>query len=263
VPDGPLARHLGFVEEGCVKRRVILLLVLLPQIAAAQLIPGSQTIIPSAGTLLPINELLRTSAIYPPLRPTDEEVGVVTDISLDPGLFIGLRYGYALTRRLQIEAEFDWAVAVHVIRQLELREQTEANTQPQYETTTQDAHILQYGVGMTYYLANWQHARPFLVFGFGSHDMNLVPKGEVNPDPIRDRYILAGLGTTLPVSDRLGIQIEVRDFMYNFRYDNQFVDPGRTPPIVAPRDIYESTGISATKFQDDVVLSVSFAIRLF
>ena len=245
------------------KRRVILLLVLLPQIAAAQLRPGSHTIIPSAGPLLPVNELLRTTAIYPRLRETDTDNPVVTDISLDPGLFFGLRYGYALTRRLQVGAEVDWAVAVHVIRQLEIKPNPAADAQPQYDTVTQDAHILQYGLGFTYFLAAWQHAQPFLVGGFGSHDMNLVPKGEVNPDPVRDRYILAGFGTRLPVGDRLGIQIEVRDFMYNFRYDNQFVDPDRTPPITAPRNIYHSTSIAGTKFQDDVVLSVSFAIRLF
>ncbi len=93
--------------------------------------------------------------------------------------------------------------------------------------------------------------------------MDLVPKGEVNPDPVRDRYIVAGLGTTLPVGDRLGIQIELRDYMYNFRYDNQFVDPARTPPIVYPRDIYLATSVAGTKFQDDMVLSVSFAVRLF
>jgi hypothetical protein len=246
-----------------VKRRVILLLVLLPQIAAAQLHPGAQTIIPSAGALLSVNELLRTTAVYPRLHPTDTDNPVVTDISLDPGLFVGLRYGYALTRRLQVEAEFDWGVAVHVIRQLEIRPDTDEAAQPQYETTTQDAHILQYGLSMTYYLASWQRAQPFLVFGFGSHSMDLVSKGEVNPDPVRDRYMLAGLGTNLPVGDRLGIQIEIRDYMYNFRYDNQFVDPNQTPPIVYPRDIYLSTSIAGTKFQNDVALTVGFAVRVF
>ena len=245
------------------KRRVILLLVFLPQIAAAQLHPGSHTIIPSAGALLPVNELLRNGAIYPPLRVTDTANSVITDLTMDPGLMVGLRWGYALNRRLQLQAEIDWAVAVHVIRQLEIKPNAEPGTEPQYETTTQDARILQYGLGLAYYLTTWQHAQPFLLVGFGSHDMNLVPKGEVNPDPVRDRYILAGLGTTLPVGDRLGIQIEIRDFMYNFRYDNQFVDPERTPPIVYPRDIYTSTSIAATKFQNDVVLSVGFALRLF
>jgi hypothetical protein len=245
------------------KRLVVLSLVILPQIAAAQLDPGSHTVIPTAGALLPVNELLRNTAIYAPLRVTDSPSPVVTDISLDPGLFVGLRYAYALSRRLRVEAEVDWAVAVQAIRQLELREDVEPGAEPQYETTTQDARILQYGVGLTYYLAAWKHVWPFLVIGVGSHDMNLVPKGEVNPDPVRDRYIMAGLGTTFPVGERLGIQIEIRDFMYNFRYDNQFVDPARTPPIVYPRDIYSSTSIAATKFQDDVVVSIGFAWRLF
>jgi len=249
-----------------VRKLAIVLAVVAPGIAAAQVSPGAHYFEPHAGTLLAGTELLRNTATYPTFRVTDPYNPVVTDIKLDPGVLLGFRYGYGLTRRLLVEAEFNWAVSVHAIRQLEIKPDTDPDAQPQYETTTTDAHILMYFLNLSYFPPVWPRVNPFLTFGVGNHTIDLVKKGSVDADPIYDRAFVFGLGSLLRASDRLGIRVEVRDFMYNFRYDNQYVDPVESRQIIDPvlrPDFYNTTSASGTKFQNELVLTIGFMIRPF
>lgn len=248
------------------KLAVAAVLALLPGTAVAQLAAGKHYVVPTVGTVLPHSELLRNTALYRTFRRSDPINPVVTDIKLDPGVFTGIRYAYGLTRRLCVEAEVDWAVSVHAIRQLEIKPSTGPDDQPQYETTTTDARILQYAVLLTYFPPFWQRVNPFFTVGAGNHSMNLSRKGHIDADPVQDRMIVAGVGAMLPAGDRLGIRVELRDFMYNFRYDNQYVDPALAPFVVDPvlrPDFYNTTSVAGTKFQNDLVLSVGFMARIF
>jgi hypothetical protein len=105
-----------------------------------------------------------------------------------------------------------------------------------------------------------------LTFGVGNHTIDLVKKGDVDADPIHDRAVVLGLGTVLQAHDHLGIRIEVRNFMYNFRYDNQYVDPAQAQNIIDPLrrpDFYNTTSASGTKFQNEIVLTLGFLVRPF
>jgi hypothetical protein len=52
--------------------------------------------------------------------------------------------------------------------------------------------------------------------------------------------------------------------MYNYRFDNQFIDPALSRLLVFDRpDFYNSTSIAGTKFQHDLLLSVGFMVHLF
>lgn len=248
------------------KRASAFLLLFLPAAASAQLVPGRHSLVPHAGPLFPAGELLRTTAIYE-IRRQGGQVDfnpVVTDISLDPGVFVGARYAYALTRRLAVEAEFDFGLSVGVIRQLEIKPDARPDDELQYETTTMDARIYQFGVNLTYYAGPWTRAHPYVTVGIGNHTLDLRQKGEVDPDPVRDRMFMGGLGLVLHANDRLSVRMEVRDFMYSFRFDNQFVDPVRAREIVFRReDFYKTTSIAGEKFQNDLACTLAFMVHPF
>lgn len=241
---------------------VLAVLLALPAVTLAQLEPGRHYVQPVIGGLLPLEDLLRNTQEYRTFRPADPTNPVVTDIKLDPGLFVGVRYVYGLTRRLGLEAEVDYAISVHAIRQLEIKPNTDADAEPQYDTTTSDARILQYGLSLSYFLPMWPRLNPSFNVGVGSHSMDLARKGEVDPDPVRDAMVILGLGIFLPANDRLAIRVEVRDYMYNFRYDNQFLDPNYADAVTRP-DFLKTTTAAGTKFQNDMVLTVGFLTKLF
>ena len=70
------------------------------------------------------------------------------------------------------------------------------------------------------------------------------------------------MGLTFRATDRLGIRVEVRDFMYNFSFDNQFVDPVRSRLLVANRpDFYNTTSKAGPRFQNDLALSLGFQVH--
>jgi hypothetical protein len=243
---------------------VFLLAAALPGSAVAQLTPGNHSFVALTGAFLPRSELLRTTAVMSTPRPTDPTNPVVTDIKLDPGLFLGGRYVYALNRRLAIEAEFDFALSICAVRQLEVMPETQESDEPQYETTTMDARTYQMSVNLVYFMGNWKIANPFLTIGAGNHILDLRQKGSVDPDPVYDPMFMAGIGTIFHANDRLGIRIEVRDFMYNFRFDNQFVDPDQSQYIIHGRpDFIKATEVSRDKFQNDIAVTVGFMVHPF
>lgn len=246
------------------KRALVLLVVFLPAASLAQLTPGRHSFIPHVGPLLATGELLRNTATYPTPRPSEPFNPVVTDISLDPGIFAGGRYAYALTRRLAVEAEFDFGLSVLAIRQLEIKADARPEDKPQYETTTMDARIYQFGVNLTYFLGPWTRVHPFVTVGLGNHNLDLRQKGEVNPDPVRDRMFMGGLGVVLHANERLSVRMEVRDFMYSFRFDNQFIDPARSRLILFNRpDFINTTSTAGEKFQNDLACSLAFVVHPF
>ncbi len=230
----------------------------------AQVAPGRVYVTPVFGPLFSKNVLLRATAIYPTPRVTDPDNPVVTEIKLDPGVFVGARFGYGLSRRLTLDAEFDLAVAVCAIRQLEIRDDSRPGSLPQYETTTIDARIFQYSLNLSFFPLPSRRVQPSVTFGFGNHDLDLRRKGSVNPDPVHDRAIIVGLGMVVHATDRLRIFGEVRDFMYSFRFDNQFVDPVESQLILSRRpEFYRTTSIAAAEFQNDLAFTVGFSVRTF
>lgn len=243
---------------------VYLLAAALPGSAVAQLTPGNHSFVAHAGVFLPRSELLRTTAEMSTPRPTDPTNPVVTDIKLDPGLFMGGRYVYALNRRLAIEAEFDFALSICAIRQLEVMPTTQESDEPQYETTTMDARIYQLSVNLVYFIGNWTTTSPFLTIGAGDHNLDLRRKGSSDPDPVHDPMFMAGIGTIFHANERLGIRIEVRNYMYNFRFDNQFVDPVQSQYIIYRRpDFIKATAPSRDKFQNDIAVTLGFMVHPF
>jgi hypothetical protein len=249
-------------------RRLLWLATLLPATAFAQLAPISPIVpsriylLPSVGPFVPFNELLRNTAIYSTPRPSDPTNPVVTDISIDPGLFTGVRVGYGLTRRLSVETEGNFAISVCAIRQLEIRD--DSNGTPQYETTTFDAHIYQYSLNLVYYGGPWSKVQLMGTTGVGEHILDLRRKGAVDPSPVRDRMIMGGMGLAIQATDRLSIRGEVRDFMYNFRFDNEFVDPALSQEILFRRsEFINTTSIAGDKFQNDVAFTLTFMVRTF
>jgi hypothetical protein len=235
-----------------------------PQPAFAQLLPGHHYLTPYAGAALPPQRAaaqqchLSDAARFRPVQP------VVTDIKFDPGLTLGLRYGYSATRRLVIEAEASWLLTVCAIRQLEIKPDESEGDQPQYETTTMDAHVVQAVLSMTYFAGSWRRMIPYLTFGAGEHIVYMRQKGDVKLTPMRDRSIIASLGAMFPANDRLGIRAEVRDTMYNWRFDHEFTDPVASRSLLFGRpDFYNTTSIAGPKFQNDVTVTVAFMIRVF
>jgi hypothetical protein len=94
--------------------------------------------------------------------------------------------------------------------------------------------------------------------------MNLRRKGEVNPDPVRDRYVAAGLGLAIHATPRLTIRTDIRNVMYNFRFDNQFIDPEESRRVLFRREEFiNTTSAAGEKFQNDLVVTVGFAIQTF
>lgn len=246
------------------KRLVLVLWALVPGTALAQLSPGGIYVIPTVGAQFARSELLRNTAIYSTPRVSDPDNPVVTDIKLDPGTFGGLRLGYGLTRRLVVELEGAFGISVLALRQLEVREDSDGL--PQYETTTFDSRNYQYGINLSYFLGPWQRAHLVLTTGIGEHAMDLRRKGAIDPDPVRDRTIMGGLGLVIHATDRLTVRTELRDFMYNFRFDNQFVEPVGGALILSryhPEDFLRTTTIAGNKFQNDVSLTIGFQVRTF
>ena len=233
-------------------------------VAHAQLQPGRFYVTPQFGPVLPLGELLRKGAIYSTGRVQDPDNPVITDIKLDPGLLAGARFGYALTSRLAVEAELNWSVGVCVIRQLEIKPDADEGDEPQYETTTLDADIMLYGLNLSYAVGGWSKLQPMVNIGVGEHVMNLRRKGEVDPDPIRDRYVAAGVGVAIHATRRLTIRADVRDVMYNFRFDNQFIDPVESRRVLFRREEFiNTTAPAGEKFQNDLAITVGFAVQTF
>ena len=165
---------------------------------------------------------------------------------------------YALTRRLGLELELSWAVAVHVIEQTQL--DPEATGTPQVETTTTDARIVQGFANLTYFMGQYGASSPFLTVGFGQHVMDLDQKGNANPDPIYDTAFMAGLGLMIVSNETLSFRLEVRDYMYNFYYDNQFGDE-RSGDILGLRDIGIAVDGSEPRFQNDVTVTFGVMVK--
>ena len=253
------------------------MVLLVPVSAAAQLIPGKHTVEPMVGVSFATKDLLSSTTLmafgFPPFseadhttrRPDGTAGDVNTTISLDPGVFTGLRYSYNVNRRLAVEGEFDAGVAVFVIQMLEIFQPGEEGAdaaQPQYETTTTDARIYQYLLNMSYHFATWGVANPFFTLGVGSRTMDLRQSGSINPDAINDRIYMAGLGTNLNVNERLRIRFAVRSFLYNFSFDNQYA--GRNSDrLVSFRDVGRATAVAAPTFQNDVNVNLGFVISMF
>jgi hypothetical protein len=247
---------------------------LLPVQVAAQLQPGVGQVLPAFGARFSATDMLATTtriAYYPPefvdaFGPPppevheDEDVNPVsTEISLDPGTFFGLRYAYNVTRRLAVEVEFNTGISVFVIQMLELLPEMEG--EPQFETTTLDARIYQYFLNLSYHVGRWRAVHPFLSLGVGGQTMNLRQKGAIKTDPIKDAAVMAGIGIHFRGNDRLGIRLELRDFMYNFYFDNQFAND-LSYLIVANRDVGRAVAVADPRFQNDLVLTLGFQVRV-
>lgn len=246
------------------KSAIALLLCLLPGSAAAQLIPHRHHVMAHAGPLLSTQKLLEQTAIYPTGRASDPFNPVETEISLDPGLFTGMRYVYSLTRRLAVEAELDFGLAVLAIRQLEIKPDAEPGDEPQFETTTIDGRIYQYSVNLAYYFGPWSSSHLYVLAGIGNHRLDLRKKGEVDADPVDDRMGIAGLGLLLHANERLGVRVELRDYIYSFSFDNQFVDPVASRQLLFRRpELYNTTSIAEPRLQHDLVLTLGFMVHPF
>ena len=228
-----------------------------PGWSGAQLQPGTHQLTPQVGVALATNDLMHSTAEHP---SNGEPVDVVADIGLDPGVFGGFRYVYALTRRLAVEGEFGFTASVCAIQLLELN--PDAEGEPQFEVTTMDAHIYQYFLNLNYFVGTWGVVSPNLTVGIGQHVLDLRQKGEVNFDSIFDRAYLVGLGVMFHANPRLGIRVDVRDYMYNFHFDNQFADE-RSAGIITGRDIGLNVAAAGPRFQNDIVISLAFQVRPF
>jgi hypothetical protein len=228
-----------------------------PGWSGAQLQPGTHLLTPQIGVALATNDLMHSTAEHP---SNGEPVDVVADIGLDPGAFAGARYVYALTRRLALEGEFGFTAAVCAIQLLELN--PDAEGEPQYEVTTLDAHVYQYFLNLNYFVGTWGVVSPNLTVGIGQHILDLRQKGEVNFDSIFDRAFLVGLGMMFHAHPRLDIRVDVRDYMYNFLFDNQFADE-RSHNIIDGRDIGLNVAEAGARFQNDIVISLGFQVRPF
>jgi outer membrane protein with beta-barrel domain len=245
--------------EGACVRRAIVLLLLLPASAWAQLVPGQGHVLPTFGTCVAGTDLLASTTPIqfdhtgqPPFNP------VSTSIGLDPGLYLGLRYTYNLTRRLAVEGEASYSVSGFVIEMLELI--PGATGEPQFETTTTDAHVYQLFADLAYHIGNWP-VHPIVTLGIGWHDMDLRQKGELKTDPIKDVACRVGLGVLFRGNDRLGIRAEIRNVMYNFYFDNQFAGAG-SDQIVSNRDVGLAVAAAGPRFQNDLAITVGFEVRV-
>ncbi len=249
---------------------LVCLLLLLPGVARAQLVPGKHSFEPLAGVSFATTDLLATTTPiafgFPPFTEQDhaEANPVATTISLDPGAFGGIRYSYNFNRRLAVEGEFNAGVSVFVIQMLEIfsPDDERAGGEPQFETTTTDARIYQYFINLSYYFATWGVANPYFTAGVGSRTLDLTQEGDVNVDSMHDRVAMAGLGLNFNVNDKLSIRFDVRDFMYNFHFDNQFA--GRNSDrIVSFRDVGRAVAVAGPRFQNDIVVNLGFVMRAF
>ena len=247
------------------------LLLLFPVASGAQLVPGKHHFEPMAGVSFATSDLLATTTPmafgFPPFSEQDhaEANNVATTIKLDPGAFGGLRYSYNVNQRLAVEGEFGVAMSVFVVEMLELfppDDERAGAGEPQFETTTTDARIYHYSINLSYYYATWGVLNPFFTAGLGSRTLDLRQKGDVNTDSIQDRSYMAGLGVNFNVNERLRIRFDIRDYMYNFQFDNQFA--GRnSDQLVAFRDVGRAVAVAGPRFQNDIVINVGFLVRAF
>lgn len=256
------------------RRPVFLALMLFPVAAHAQLTPGAQQIMPAVGFQIATQNLLESVTqidfcgfpTTPGQGDCDHEAAnpVSTEISLDPGLYTGLRYEYNLTRRLQVEGELSFGISVFVVRMLEMfpPDEVEEGGEPQFETTTMDARILRLFLNLNYYVGPWTYVHPYLTFGVGGNLMDLRQKGVIKTDPHRDPAFQVGAGVRFRAGDRVDIRAEARTFMYNFHFDNQFA--GETADlIISWRDVGRAVAAAEPEFQADVVVSFGVQARIF
>lgn len=234
----------------------LLILLMIPASASAQLKPGAHYVLPSVGAQFSTNDLMKITTEYPPLNPGDPPGPLYTQTFLDPGLYTSARYMYALNRRLALELEFSWAVAVHVIEQTDIKE----GESPQVETTTADARIVQGVAALTYFLGPYYVTSPFITVGLGTRSTDIRRIGEVDPDPIFNRTFMAGFGLNFLTNETLSFRLDIRDFMYNFYYDNQFAEPERSEAILGIRDIGIAVRAAEPRFQHDI--TVTFGVQV-
>lgn len=274
--------HTTEVRRTALRCAALVALVLsLPGSAGAQLVSGKHHFEPIAGVAFSTSNLLSTTTPMAfgitPFTPEElEECGpgetspgcsnpVSTTISLDPGAFAGLRYTYNLNSRLSVEGEFTGGVSVFVIEMLEHfppDDERSNAAEPQFETTTMDARIYQYMFNLSYYFARWGVANPYFTGGLGARTMDLRQKGDVNVDSIKDGMYMLGAGINFNVNERLRIRFDVRDVMYNFSFDNQFAGR-RSDEIVSFRDIGQAVEVASPEFQNDIYISLGFAMTAF
>jgi outer membrane protein with beta-barrel domain len=237
----------------------------LPGAAAAQLVPGQHSIMPSVGATFATDNLLSTTTPIAfgiqPLPPEENASAnlVSTEMRLDPGFSVGLRYAYNLTRRLAAEVEGNYGVSVFAIQLLEHLE--EPTQEPQYETTTMDARIFRYGVNLAYHMGVWKDCHPFLLSGVGGQIINLRQKGPLNTDPVSNGTVVFGGGMNFRANNTLQIRAEVRDYVYNFHFDNQFAGPDSWQ-IMSYRDVGRAVAVSQPTRQHDLVVSLGFQMRI-
>jgi hypothetical protein len=243
---------------------VVVLFLLLPVGAQAQLEPGRHSVIPFVGPTFGTQDLLYSVApIAFGIQPLPDEVNdtagpVETTIGLDPGFMVGVRYSYNLTRRLAVELEGSAGINIFVIQMLDLLQET---GEPQYETTTTDARMWRYSANLTYHIGDWQWFHLLLTAGFGDQVMNLRQKGPLKTDPIRDRYFMGGFGGSFHAHELLDIRLEVRDFVYNFHFDNQFAGEDSWQ-IVSNRDVGRAVAASQPELQHDIGITLAFQVRV-
>ncbi len=241
------------------------LMLATPTVVPAQLVPGRHTIIPSFGVAFSNADLLVSKTpigfgVQPlPAEENDTANPVSTEISLDPGFALGLRYSYNMTRRLAIELDGSFGVNVFVVQMLE--ELPEPTLEPQFETTAMDARMVRYGFNLAYHMGDWHSFHPFVLGGVGGQIMDLRQKGEIKTDSIRDVTYMLGFGGYFHANERLAIRAEVRDYIYNFHFDNQFAgdDSWR---IIAFRDVGRAVAVSQPERQHDVLLTLGFQIKV-
>jgi len=193
-----------------------------------------------------------------PDQENDEAGPVETTISLDPGFVAGLRYSYNLTRRLGVEVEGSFGINVFLIRMLDLEQET---GEPQYENTTTDARMWRYSGNLAYHIGDWPWFHLLLTAGVGEQVMNLRQKGPLKTDPIRDRFVVAGLGGAFHAHERLDIRVELRDFIYNFHFDNQFAGENAWQ-LVSRRDVGRAVAASQPELQHDIGVTIAFQVRV-
>ena len=66
---------------------------------------------------------------------------------------------------------------------------------------------------------------------------------------------MAGIGAMARANETLAFRLELRDYMYNFFYDNQFADPTRSPDVLGIRDIGIAVREAEPRFQHDLVVT--------
>jgi hypothetical protein len=195
--------------------------------AAAQITPGAHYFEPFVGAILAETRAVARRRHLPDAAPVGPTNPVITDIKLDPGPV------FRPALRLWADAQAPGrsgvlgGISIVAIRQLEIKPDVEEGDQPQYETTTHgrahhavrpQSHVLRRHVAEGDTVSS--HSAPWSTSSTCVRRARSMPiRCTIAPS--------SSAGTVLPATDRLGIRLEIRDYMYNFRFDNQFIDPGR------------------------------------